>query len=252
MEDRCHIRDFTEENYKRLLKIAKIKNDFISYEEAISADHGIIMRHDIDLSVHRAKALAEIEHQEDIQSTYFVHLHSILYNVLEKEIVLLLKEIVRKGHRIGLHFEPSFYDISDTQMDLLNFYAEKEKKILEDIVECPITCFSFHNPDSGGQWHLLETEKIANMINVYNPFFREKFQYCSDSNGYWRFQRLENVIENCKGKRLHILLHPVWWQQEAMYPYDRIKRSAIGRCEKSLGTYSQLLVEANRLNVKDK
>lgn len=47
-------------NYQRLVWIAKSNNIICNFKEALNIDRGIIFRHDIDYSVHRAFALSEI------------------------------------------------------------------------------------------------------------------------------------------------------------------------------------------------
>ena len=32
------------------------------------------------------------------------------------------------------------------------------------------------------------------MINTYAKYFKENVEYCSDSNGYWRYKRLEDFL----------------------------------------------------------
>jgi len=245
-----YIEDFTEENYKRLLQIAKANNKICNFDEALNIDSGIILRHDIDFSVHRAVALSEIEKLENVQSTFFVHLHSQLYNAMEKEIAKLLRKIIKNGSVIGLHFEPCYYDLNVGDMELLNEKVLREKNILEELCNVEIKHISFHNPDIGGDWYKIDDLHLGGMLNVYAKFFRENFKYCSDSNGYWRFKRLEDVLLNSKGKKVQILTHPVWWQKVPMWPYERVKRCIECRAENNLRMYSELLESIGRENVK--
>lgn len=247
-----YIEDFTEENYRNLIQIAKENNKICSYEEAIKGDNGIVFRHDIDFSVHRAVALSKIEKMEGVQSTFFVHLHSQCYNVLEKEITDLLKEIIKNNGIIGLHFEPGYYGLNIEDISLLNKKALFEKQVLEEILHTKINYLSFHNPDVGGDWYKLDDLKIGDMWNVYGKVFREQFEYCSDSNGYWRFKRLQDVLLDSKGKKIHVLTHPVWWQKNPMYPYDRIRRCIDCRAKNNLNSYNELLEKIGRTNVKGK
>jgi len=246
-----YINDFTEDNYQRLLNIAKENNIFCNFREALKVKKGIILRHDIDISVHRALAMSKIERAESIRATYFVYLHSQYYNVMEKDTADILKRIIFNGGIIGLHFEPSYYNSEARDMELLNKKAFFEKNILEELLETKVDYLSFHNPDvGGGEWHKTDDMEIGNMLNVYGKYYRDNFEYCSDSNGYWRYARLENVLLNCKDKRVHVLLHPCWWQREPMYPYDRVKRCVVGRAMSALKSYNKLLDISGRKNVK--
>lgn len=244
-----YINDFTEKNYQRLLQIAMFNNRICNFEEALNVEKGIILRHDIDFSVHRALALSKIEKMEGVQSTYFVHLHSLFYNAMEKEITDILKEIIYNGGLIGLHFDPAYYELEATNGELLNRKILIERNILEQLLDTKINCLSFHNPDVGGAWHKIDDIRLGGMINVYARYFRENFEYCSDSNGYWRFKRLEDVLLDSGDKKIQVLTHPVWWQKEPMYPYERIRRCAESRAANNLKLYSDLLEQLGRENV---
>ena len=140
--------DFTETNYRNILKIAKRNYRFINFfdnkENNIDSKF-IILRHDIDISVHRAYRMAIIEHEEDVRSTYFLLLSSIYYNVFEKEIRNLILSILSLNHSIGLHFDSSIYLIK-TEKDFM-FWLNFEKNILGKYFDISIDTFSIHNSE---------------------------------------------------------------------------------------------------------
>jgi hypothetical protein len=72
--------------------------------------------------------------------------------------------------------------------------------------------------------------------------------YCSDSNGYWRFKPMDEVIREGH-HRLHLLTHPEWWTPEAMPPSERIDRAIFGRARKVRHDYDVLLRKSGRRNV---
>ena len=183
------IKDFTEKNYKKILM--KIKHNCIFYSEINKNKNFTLWRHDVDFSPHRALALSKIEKKNNIKSTYFVQLSSDFYNVFENEIKNLFLKILSLGHQIGLHFDPTLYDINSKQE--LEKYLSFEKKILEKLFKTSIKVFSFHNPTK----KIFEYNdfKYAKMINVYSKYFKENVEYCSDSNGYWRFERLDDFLK---------------------------------------------------------
>jgi hypothetical protein len=67
------------------------------------------------------------------------------------------------------------------------------------------------------------------MTNVYGSRIKADYAYASDSNGYWRHERLHDVVESGGHERLHVLTHPEWWQAEAMSPRARLERCLEGR-----------------------
>jgi hypothetical protein len=169
-----------------------------------------------------------------------VDLHSNFYNALESEIIHLIQEIVGLGHFIGLHFDGTAYPDTIFNEESLAKALSTETKILEEFYGAPVSCFSFHNPDL---WNALvfDRDKIGGLVNAYGKTIRQNFVYVSDSNGYWRYQRLSNVLKKTDIKRLHILTHDAWWQPTVMSPKERIRRCIKGRADKVWNKYEQLL-----------
>lgn len=243
--EKYHFADFTRDNYRRLIKLAKKKYTFCNFENYKGKDNFILWRHDIDFSVHSAYALAKIEASEKVQSTFFVHLHNDFYNVLEKEIVDLLKKILKLGHKAGLHFDCHYYNIKSEKG--LEKKLEFEKDLLQQALRTDIDVFSYHNPTK--EILAYDKDTYAGMINTYNKFFRGEIGYCSDSNGYWRFDRLEDILTSGKYENLQVLTHPAWWQKEVLSPQERIWRSIEGRAAKTKKKYLEVLNTMGRENV---
>lgn len=246
IEKEYNFSDFTTSHYRDLIRKAKEKNYIFSrYHSFDKNSKFVLWRHDIDLSPHRALRLAQIENEEGVFSTYFIHLHSEYYNPFEKEVFNIIKQIIGLGHDIGVHFDAHFYDLKtekEIETRLLN-----EKQILENLFSTKIHSFSFHftNP------FVLSCTKwmYAGLINAYADYFKTEVTYCSDSNGYWRFQRMMDVIEESNVPRLHLLTHPEWWQEEMMSPWQKIKRAVDGRALRNREYYRNLLSSAGMKNI---
>ena len=84
---------------------------------------------------------------------------------------------------------------------------------------------SLHNPSVSGTQDL-DVEELGGMLHAGARSVRDRYPYISDSNGYWRFERLPEVLAAGEHERLHVLTHPEWWQEEAMSPRDRIMRAS--------------------------
>ncbi|MCL2146390.1 MAG: hypothetical protein FWH52_01160 [Synergistaceae bacterium] len=240
--------DFTESNYESILCEAKNYYRFISFKDALEYDFPVILwRHDVDFSVHRAFALAKIEKDLEILSTYFIHLHSSFYNALENSVVNKIREIIALGHSIGLHFDPTAFS---GRVENWTEIIALEKAILENYFEVRIEAVSWHNPELCG-WLSTDEHEICGMINAYSKQIRERFAYSSDSNGYWRFEPLQSVIKSRKHEKLQVLTHPCWWTKEPMSPKKRVLRCAEGRAHAIIKEYDRLLEESGRLNIDD-
>ncbi|GIV33636.1 MAG: hypothetical protein KatS3mg031_1171 [Chitinophagales bacterium] len=244
-EKKFHFSDFTYANYGRLLSLAREKYLFKTYTDFNKEENFVLWRHDVDFSVHSAYELAKIESENHVRATYFLHLHSEFYNLLEPEITLLVRKIIDLGHAVGIHFDPHFYDIRSEHE--IEEYLTFEAAIMERIFKIKPQVFSFHNTNDFTmkckEW------QYAGLINVYAEYFKREVGYCSDSNGYWIYQRLEEVLQSGKHKRLQVLTHPAWWQREVMSPKQRIWKCIDDWASRKKHNYQQAMANANRLIV---
>lgn len=238
--------DFTESNYRRLLEKAKARFRFVTFDRREETGSICILRHDLDFSVHRALASARIENELGIRATYFILLHSPFYNVLESDIKDLIYKISELGHEIALHFDGLFYP--GLEPHELPAKLEAEKKLLQELIAKPVTSFSFHTPTIG-PWMSVDDDEIAGLLNAYGKSMRSQFTYCSDSNGYWRHRRLEEVIDDKSIERLYILTHPEWWCPEVLSPRERIMRAVQGRSVAQLRSYEEMLKRSKRPDI---
>jgi hypothetical protein len=238
--------DFTEKNYQRLLQIAKKTFCFNFFGEANNNSKNILLRHDIDHSVERAVILARIEAEEKIKSTYFIYLHSEMYSIFEKETLLQLKEILSLGFKFGLHFDGSFYCMKNENEIMNNITFERE--ILEKLLNTNIEVISFHAPQFENSLVNIRQESFCGMINAYAESIRNNYEYISDSNGYWRFKRLEEVLL-VSPNNLHILIHPIWWAPLPIAPRERIQRCIDKRSARMGEIYDCFTEKSKRLNI---
>jgi hypothetical protein len=244
--ERRHFSDFTRRNYRRLLRMAKSQYRFRTYSTFRPGTRSVVWRHDLDFSTQAALKLALIEADEDVQATYFVLLHGNFYNPLDQANTSCLRQIQRLGHEIALHFDAAYYAVRNTRelTDRLGF----EKRIIEDVCETRVSAFSFHNPTARVlSW---DAPRYAGLINAYSKSFQRAVGYCSDSNGYWRHQRLEDVLNVRDDRGLQVLTHPAWWQDRPMSPRDRVWRCIDGRADSTRRTYSQALKHFGRPNIR--
>jgi hypothetical protein len=241
---RKDISDFTSAHYSELLQLAKASYRFVGYDEVRQDRKVILWRHDCDVSLNRALRLAMIERDHSVISTFFLNPHCEFYNLLEKEQTRIVRKIISLGHRIGLHFDAAYYEL-ESEDDLARLVS-LEAKLLRDWFGADISAFSFHNPTE----FLLSCDKdtYGGLVNCYSRAFRSTVPYCSDSNGYWRFHRLWDVLQRAQDPCLQVLTHPEWWQETPMYPRERISRSVYGRAKAVLAAYDQLLETHGRRN----
>jgi hypothetical protein len=243
--DRFHFADFTRENYRRLLRLARDRYAFRLFTDFDREEQFVLWRHDVDFSPQGAARMARIEAEEGVRATYLLHLHSDFYNLLEADVGARIAEIIDCGHAIGLHFDSHYYGVgSEEQLeDLLAF----ERGILEKLFGVPVEVFSFHV--STPFTMRCDAWSYGGMVHVHAAYFQESVGYCSDSNGYWRHRRLEEVLTSGTDERLQVLTHPEWWTDEVTSPTERIRRCADGRAASSIRRLEEVMSAHDRLNI---
>jgi len=197
---------FTYEGYKNLLNILLTnKFKFKSFQSSYTERKVVVLRHDVDLSLQPALKIAQIEHEAGVNSTFFVFISTNFYNVFSKESSQQINEIIKYGHMIGLHFDESKYEISDSND--LEIKINEERKLLEFVIEKPVDVVSMHKPSPSILNNNIEFQTI---INTYSRKFINDFKYVSDSRMNWK-EDIKKIIASGNFNRLHILTHPIWY-----------------------------------------
>lgn len=222
--------DFTLANYERLVALAVEKGyNFISYtDEFIENRKDMLWRHDVEFEPDVALKMAEIEHKYSVKATYFFQIHSPFYNIFDKHYTDVFHKIYALGHDVGLHFDSHFYGINDEAQ--LNKYIELDRTYFEAVMGVKIKTYSFHNTTPFTQSCL--KPMYGGLINVYSSHFKEKYSYCGDSLGYWRFDRLEEVLNDDNIQHLHVLTHDANWTEEVLSPRKRVRKFVYDKAEK--------------------
>lgn len=239
--------DFTEDGYRRLVRRARDRYAFVPFGTDTAEGH-VLWRHDLDYSVHRALALAEIEADEGVRATYNFLLHSELYNLFEPAVTERARRILEHGHWLGLHFDVAFYP-GITDDDALAEKIAWERDLLETLFGREVTAFSLHNTDVSNSAGF-DADVLAGLPSANGRTLRETHGYVSDSNGYWRWDSLEDVLRGGEHDRLHVLTHPEWWTPEPMSPRRRIMRCIEGRGLRTEESYDALLATYGRVNIR--
>ena len=199
---------FTYSSYNDFLKLIKecgySFQTFLDYKES---DKCVVLRHDIDNSLAQALRLAQIEADAGVKSTFFVLLNTDFYNVASNRSKGLIKEIVKLGNDIGLHFDETAYDCDEQE---LKTFISHEAKVLSDIIEYPVSTFSMHRPNK----RVLNSNLIVpGLINAYGHPFFDEFKYLSDSRREWR-EPVVKIITSGEYNRIQILTHAFWYHEK--------------------------------------
>ncbi len=168
------------------------------------------------MDLEAALRMSSLEKDLEIHATYFFMVRCPFYNVFSGNGAEQVKQILADGHHFGLHFNCSLYEA--ISVDNLNYYISRECELLEKFFARPIEAISFHRPsrlELGG----VELERWP---NSYERVFLEKFKYFSDSRGTWAYGHPMESEAFSKRENLHILVHPLWWTDIPVAPYERL------------------------------
>ena len=117
--------DFTLLTYRKLLEALKeCGYVFITFEQycQVSAERlpkrFVILRHDVDLRAKNSLATAQIEHELELQASYYFRV------VPESNQPEVIREIAALGHEIGYHYEDMAIMHGDTEKALAHFQEQ--------------------------------------------------------------------------------------------------------------------------------
>lgn len=228
--EKYHFDDFTLANYKRLIQLAKYKgfNFILHKDEYITNRKDIIWRHDVEFEPDIALKTAEVECELGVQASYFFQLHSPYYNIVDPHYRDIFHKIRKLGHHVGLHFDSAYWGI--TNENELNNYIAIDRDYLEKNLKVKIDTFSFHNTTPFT--HSCLSYTYGGLINVYSSYFKEHYNYCGDSLGYWRFDRLEDVLNDDEIVHLQVLTHDANWSEEVLSPRKRFAKTMQNRANR--------------------
>jgi hypothetical protein len=175
---------FSLEHYRELLRAADAGGyRWAGFERA--PERGVvILRHDVDLSLEAALAVAELEHEEGAFATYFLMTRSVFYNLASAEGERATARLRELGHRVAHHAVWPHVDL-DERFD-------------------PVV--AWHNPDP--DFMQAEIPGAANVMRA--PFFDPE-HYRSDSNQHWRHGCPHEPLARGEFEWLQLLTHPEIW-----------------------------------------
>jgi hypothetical protein len=179
--------DFSMEHYRELLRAARAGGYRLAGFDRDPEAGTLILRHDVDLSLTAALAVAEVEADEGVWSTWFLMTRSVFYNLDSAEGERTIERLRELGHRIAHHAVYPHIDLDDR---------------FDPVV-------AWHNPDQGYM-----RAPIDGAVNVMGPPFFDPEHYRSDSNQRWRHGCPHEELAGGRFTWLQLLTHPEIWAFE--------------------------------------
>jgi len=194
----------------------------IFFDELRGDEPQLILRHDVDFDCGLANDLSLLEDGLGVKSTWFFLLRSVSYNPFSARDTGHIRSIAARGHRIAIHFDPTFYD------DVEAGFAE-EKALFEGFFGMPLRIASVHRPN---EFLKRSNVPLAGVEHTYQDKYFKDVAYISDSQGrFGHGHPFES--EAWKARRpIHLLIHPIWWTiPEATSSVDLLDRFLERRIE---------------------
>lgn len=179
--------DFSLGHYRELLEAAKDGGYRFAGFDRPPEPGVLLLRHDVDLSLPAAVALAQVEAEAGVWSTWFLMTRSVFYNLASKEGEWALELLRSLGGRIAHHAVWPDVDLDER---------------FERVV-------AWHNPEPAYMFEPVEEARNA----MAAPFFDQE-HYRSDSNAHWRHGCPHEALARGELEWLQLLIHPEIWVYE--------------------------------------
>ncbi len=217
---------FTHDAYRTLITTLGERNyvfsTFSQAEELLQYRRPfVLLRHDIDFDLECALKMAEIEASVSIQSTYFFMIRTEHYNVFSEAGTDLINRILALGHHLGLHFDCAAYPQNVTRQDLAKA-CQTEAMLLQNWFDRDVEIVSYHRPNA--QVMTGDPKLSAPLPHTYMKMYTKEIQYCSDSQGVWRFGDPLSGEAYRQREPMHLLVHPIWWHDKAQTPLETLQQ----------------------------
>ena len=175
---------FDLEHYRELIEAAKAGGYRCAFFDREPRPGDLLLRHDVDLSLEAALAVAELEAELGASATYFLMTESVFYNLASPEGEAALGRLRELGHRVGLH-------------------AVHPRAELDERFD-PV--LAWHNPQPEYM-----SVSVDGAVNAMEPRFFVPGRYRSDSNQRWREGCPHEALARGDFEWLQLLTHPEIW-----------------------------------------
>ncbi len=218
--------NFTHRNYRVFLqRFIDAGYEFAPFDKGAelleTGKPFVLLRHDVDLDLHRALRIAEIEADAGVHSTFFLLVRTDHYNLFSAESTDVVRRLLVLGHYLGLHFDVAAYPNATAAEDLAAACAQ-EVTLLQSWFEREITMVSYHRPSA----LVLTGDRALShpLPHTYMHLNTRSIRYMSDSRGQWREGEPTLTDTFRERKPFHILTHPIWWNERPTTPYEALQQ----------------------------
>ncbi len=187
--------DFMIEKYRELLLALKGAGyELMRYDEYCEgqrAERMIVMRHDVDKSLKRARRLAEVEMAIGVRASYYFREKFVLSRVDD------IKYIASLGHEVGYHYEDLVTEKGDVKRAYVRFV--RNFRALGKFVE--VKTITMHGSpmskiDSRRMWEEYDYREMGVIGEPQIDVDWAEMFYLTDTGRSWNgFSRRDKVVE---------------------------------------------------------
>ena len=174
-------------HYGELLDAARAGGYRFAFFDHEPEPDDLFLRHDVDLSLEAAVAMAELEAEAGARATYFLMPRSVFYNLASPVGEQALGRLRELGHAVGVHAVYPRVEL-DERFD-------------------PV--LAWHNPDPD-----FMRAPVTGAENVMAERYFAPERYRSDSNQHWRSGCPHDDLRAGAFEWLQLLVHPEIWVYE--------------------------------------
>ena len=190
-------------------------SEWLSHKTPDKEKITVLIRHDVDINLDRARRMAKIEKSNNISSCYLFRNNAERYTIEEAEPII--QEFMKQSFEIGFHYET----IANANGDLNKAQSLFEEELNTMRKIAPINLIAAHG-DKFRNRQLIDNNLIdLKRLEVTSAYFIGFDRYISEAGGNRLFLRdnkytsikeeLESLFSETKGTVVEILIHPDWW-----------------------------------------
>ena len=189
--------DFTIKKYRELvLAFREAGYVFMTYADyakvcVVDCEKIVVMRHDVDRSVKRARELAEVENEMGVKTSYYFREKFIVEN---RDDIRCIKGL---GHEVGYHYEDLVTEKGDVDKAYARFVRNVEKmRQVADVRTITMHGSPMSRFDSKDMWRMYDYKKLGLIGEPqFDVDWREMF-YLTDTGRSWNgVSRRDKVTE---------------------------------------------------------
>ena len=190
-------------------------NEWLSHKTPDKEKITVLIRHDVDINLERARSMAKIERVNDTSSCYLFRNNAEKYTLKEAEQII--QEFSKQSFEIGFHYET----VANANGDLNKAQSLFEEELNEMRKITPISLIAAHGDKFKNRQlinnNLIDLEKLE-VTSMYSVGYD---RFITEAGGMRLFLRnekyvsikdeLESLFNERKGTVVEILIHSDWW-----------------------------------------